>query len=215
MSSVTPDPCPNTRTRILEASWKLLETRPYSSVRMSDIARRAGISRQALYLHFGTRAELLIATTRYIDRVKNVDARLQASRMAATGRERLVAFVDAWGNYIPEIYGVGKALLAMRDSDEAAALAWDDRMRAVREACEAIVRALETEGALAPDYSPEQATDLLWSLLSVRHWEQLTLDCGWSQRVYIETLSTLTQRILAPDGSPRRAGKRPGRRGKR
>ena len=111
-----------TRTRILDAAWKLLETGQGSGVRMSDIAKTAGISRQAVYLHFPTRAELLIATTRHLDAVKDVDARLMASRNAATGLERLEAFIEAWGNYIPEIHGVAKALLAMKDTDEAASL---------------------------------------------------------------------------------------------
>lgn len=62
---------------------------------MSDIAKAVGISRQALYLHFPTRAELLIATTRHIDSVKNIDARLADSRVATSGRDRLVSFISA------------------------------------------------------------------------------------------------------------------------
>lgn len=52
-----------TRTRILKSSLELLEASQGKGVRMTDIAKGAGISRQALYLHFATRAELLIATT--------------------------------------------------------------------------------------------------------------------------------------------------------
>ena len=37
-----------TRERILKAALKLLEADPAGNVRMSDIARRAGISRQGL-----------------------------------------------------------------------------------------------------------------------------------------------------------------------
>ena len=69
----------DTRERILNAAWKLLEADKAASVRMGDIAKEAGISRQALYLHFSTRAELLVATARYLDDVKNVDQRLAAS----------------------------------------------------------------------------------------------------------------------------------------
>lgn len=114
---------------------------------MSDIARQAGISRQALYLHFPTRAELLVATARHLDDVKKVDERLAASRSATTGMERLDAFIEAWGNYIPEIYGVGKAFIAMQDQDEAAATTWSDRMQAVREGCKAAVTALRKNAA--------------------------------------------------------------------
>ena len=94
-------PTSETRVRILNATWKLLEASQGSGVRMSDIAKIAGISRQAVYLHFPNRAELLIATTRHLDEVKSVDARLMVSRNAITGLARLEAFIEAWGNYIP------------------------------------------------------------------------------------------------------------------
>lgn len=187
---------PTTRTRILEAAWRLLESGQAEGVRMADIAREAGISRQAVYLHFPTRAELLVATTRYLDEVKNVDKRLAASRSAATGVERLSAFIEAWGNYISEIHGMAKALLAMKNTDEEAAAAWSDRMQAVRQGCEAAVKALARDGALVPDRSVEEATDLLWTLLSVRNWEQLVHDCGWSQDHYIATMREVAHRSL-------------------
>ena len=187
---------PDTRERILEAAWHLLEAGNPAAVRMTDIARQAGISRQALYLHFPTRAELLIATTRHLDQVNDIDARLAASRNAATGIDRLDAFIEAWGNHIPNIHGIAKALLAMKDSDEAAGLAWHDRMQAVRHGCQAAIRALKNDGMLSPGHSPKQATDILWTLLSVANWQQLTVDCGWSQKRYIDTTKQIARRIL-------------------
>ena len=185
-----------TRTRILRSAWKLLEGDSGQGVRMADIAKDAGISRQAVYLHFPKRAELLIAVTRYIDEVLDVDARLAASRRAATGAARLEAFIEAWGNYIPEIHGIAKALLAMKDTDAAAAAAWADRMGAVRQGCEAAVQALNADGMLTPEFSPQQATDILWTQLSVRNWEQLTQECGWSQKRYIEAMQMMARRVL-------------------
>lgn len=186
----------DTRTRILAAAWALLERSDGQGVRMSDIAKAAGVSRQALYLHFPTRAELLVETTRYIDVVKKVDERLVPSRTATTGVTRLDAFIEAWGNYIPEIYAGVRALLAMQDTDEAAALAWGDRMRALREGCTAAVEALARDGVLTGDYSTEHATDILFALLSVRTWETLTRERGWSQQVYIDTTKRLARKVL-------------------
>ncbi len=189
----------STRDRILEAAWKQLEINQGTGVRMGDIARQAGISRQALYLHFSKRAELLIATTRYIDEVKGVDARLAASRGAATGVERLDAYIEAWGNYIPEIYAVARALLAMRETDAAAAAAWTDRMQAMRHGCEAAVAALQRDNLLSAEHSLEDAVDILWMLLSVRTWEELTIDCGWPQRKYVATTKAIATRLLVAD----------------
>jgi AcrR family transcriptional regulator len=185
-----------TRNKILESTWQLLEADQGSLVRMTDIAKQAGISRQAVYLHFPTRAELLIATTRYLDDVLDIDKRLEASRNAESGPERMDAFIEAWGNYIPDIYGIAKALIAMQDTDEAAKLAWADRMHAVRQGCKAAARALKQDGVLSPDYSAKKATDILWTLLSVHNWAQLTIDCSWSQKRYIEATKRSARRIL-------------------
>ena len=178
------------------AAWKLLESNTGHAVRMTDIAKATGVSRQAVYLHFLTRADLLIATTRHVDEVNNVDARLAESRSATSGAARLTAFIDAWGNYIPVIYPVAKALRAMQEADEDAGIAWSNRMAAVREGCQAAVSALKKEGALSSDLSVGQATDILWMLLSVENWELLTKTRGWSQSRYIETIKYLAERTL-------------------
>lgn len=195
MSSIKPD----TRTKILKSTWKLLESTTGDDVRMSDIAKQAGVSRQALYLHFPNRVDLLIATTRYLDEVKDVDGRLAASRSATTGLARLDAFIEAWGNYIPEIFGVAAALLAMQDKDPAAKEAWSNRMQAVREGCEAAVKALDRDGQLRPDLEREKAIDLLWTLLSVHNWQQLTVSCGWTQDAYVDAMKSLARRLLVPE----------------
>ncbi len=182
-----------TRTRILEATQRLMEEHYGKGVSMSVIAKAAGISRQAVYLHFSSRADLLVATTQHIDHVLGVDERLAPSRGATTGVERLDAYVEFWGNYIPEIYGVAKALLLVQETDEAAAIAWKDRMMAVREGCQAAIDALERDRMLGTEWSNRKATDLFWAMLSVRNWEQLTFECGWSTLQYIEGIQALSK----------------------
>lgn len=191
-----------TRTRILQATLNLLEAQGGSPVRMSDIAKAAKISRQALYLHFPNRAELLIAATRYVDEVHDMESKLQESRSANTGCERLAAWIEVWGNYIPTIYGVSKALLAIKDNDEEAKMAWDDRMDAVRHGCAAAVLALENDGKLTPHLTREEATDFLWTLLSVRSWEMLVRDCAWSQVRYIEVMKQQASNMLTASKPP-------------
>lgn len=181
-----------TRRRILNATWKLLEDRQGQGVRMSDIAKGAGISRQAVYLHFESRTDLLIATTKYVDEVKGLDERLKRFETATTGEGRLDALVEIWGNYIPEIYGIAKALLTTRETDEAAAAAWDDSMDCLRQACRAVIESLRGDGTLAGDWSTKEATDLFMTLLSIANWEYLTQDCGWSTKRYVRA----TQRML-------------------
>jgi len=185
-----------TRTRILEATWRLMVQRRGQGVRMRDVAEAAGVSRQAVYLHFGSRAELMVATARYGDEVRGHDERLRRYRAATTGVELLEASVEFWGNYIPEIYGIARALLAARESDKAVAAAWNDRMGAVRERCRNIIEALHRDGMLAPEWPIDEATDLLWTMLSIRNWESLTIECGWSTSRYVLRMQELSKRIF-------------------
>ncbi len=185
-----------THVRILEAALALLEASRGEPVRMTDIARRAGITRQAVYLHFGTRAELLIAATIHLDELNGSEERLAASRSATSGVERLDAYVTAWTQYIPDVYVVARAVLSMKDTDEAAAAAWELRMQDMWEGCEAAIQALACDGTLTAEHTASEATDILWTMLSIRNWEHLTIDRGWSQEKYVDTLRSLARRLF-------------------
>ena len=186
----------DTRVRILSATVRMLEAQRGQGVRMGDIAKAAGISRQAVYLHFASRTDLLVAATRYLDDVLDLDRRLAASRAATSGNERLTLFIEFWGNYVPEIHGVAKALRSAPHTDEAAATAWEDRMLALRDGCRAAIEALHADGKLAPEWTPQTATDVLWTMLSISNWENLTAECGWSAKQYIRLMTAAAKRTL-------------------
>jgi AcrR family transcriptional regulator len=187
---------PKTRTRILEATWRLMVGRNGRGVRMRDVAEEAGVSRQAVYDHFGSRAELMVATARYGDEVRGLEGRLAGYRAASGGVERLEAFVEFWGNYVPEIHGIARAMLAARETDEAVAAAWDDRMGVVQEACRDIVGRLQRDGMLVPGWSLDEAGEMLWSLLSIGNWENLTLERGWPVDLYVDRMKEVTRRTF-------------------
>ena len=185
-----------TRTRILEATIRILEESGGRGVRMGDIAKETGISRQAVYLHFASRTELLVAAIRYTGDRLDVDSRLAPSRAAQTGVERLRLYIEFWGNYIPEIYGMAKALMMAQDTDEAAAAAWRDRMWAMRDGCRAAIDALHADGTLAKGWTRPKATDALWTMLLVPNWENLTIECGWSTKEYIRWMNEVAHRTF-------------------
>ncbi len=195
MSSTDQD----TRIRIMEAAARLLEQHQGQGVRMSDVAREAGLSRQAVYLHFGNRANLLVETARYGDVVRNVSERMRGYQAATTALTRLDALIDFWGNYVPEIHGMARALRAARETDEAAAAAWDDRMGAVYSVCARAIADLDAEGLLAAPWTREAATDLLWTMLSISTWELLTIERGWSIAEYVTHTQILARRAFVND----------------
>jgi len=186
----------DTRTRILDATWRLMEKRRGQGVSMSNIAKEAGVSRQALYLHFSSRIELMAETVHYVDEIKGLNERLKQFQSATTGIELLEACVDVWGNYIPEIYGLAKALLNTRETDEATAAAWNGCMSGLRAVCQKTIEALDKEGILASPWTQESAVEMFWTIISINNWEQLTLECGWSTDNYIAGIKTLLKRTF-------------------
>jgi AcrR family transcriptional regulator len=163
---------------------------------MGDIAKEVGISRQAVYLHFASRTELMIATMNYVDEVKGLYERLEKLQSIPSGIELLEACIDIWGNYIPEIYGLAKAMLLTKDSDEAMAAAWNNSMGCLRDVCQQTIETLDGEGMLSSEWSPEDATELFWTVISINNWEQLTKECGWSTKQYLDHMKTLLKRTL-------------------
>lgn len=185
----------DTRERILYIAWRMLEERRGQSVRLEDIAKAAGVSRQAIYLHFGSRSELFIATVRYVDERLGLMEQIRAI-CEAEGDIGMAAYISWWANYIPDIYGLAKALLALRETDEAAAAAWNDRMQALYDGCLQIMRTVERAGSLAAGWTAERAADFFWALLSIDTWERLTIDRGWSKEQYIERMQAAANRAL-------------------
>lgn len=186
----------NTKKKIIETAAKLLLESSGEGVRMTDIARVAEVSRQAVYLHFASRGELIIAAVRHLDEVYGLDESLKKFREARSGVEILEAFIEFWGNYVPKIYGVAKALMAARGSDEAAAAAWKDRMNSVRDGCRRTVETIEHEGLLSPDWNVDEAVDLMWTMLSIENWERLTAECGWTVENYVDRLRLAAKKMF-------------------
>lgn len=55
-------PSPDTRNRILDATMVTLSRDGLTRLSLEDVARQAGVSRQTLYRHFGSRDALISAT---------------------------------------------------------------------------------------------------------------------------------------------------------
>ncbi len=185
-----------TRERILLATWKLMEQSRGQGVRLEDVARAARVSRQAVYLHFHSRSDLLIATARYLDERLELPRRIQQACEAGNGILGIEAYVAFWAAYIPEIYGLAKALWLARETDDAAAAAWADRMQALYQGCIYVVQNIATEGKLDPTWTIEAAADFFWATLSIATWEHLTTERGWSQDQYRERMQWVIKRAL-------------------
>ena len=185
-----------TRAEILDAAWALVSAKG-AEVSIAEIAKAAGISRQSVYLHFGTRGGLLVALVRRADDRFEIKERLFVCFAIANPQERLQESIRVWLDFVIKIHPVAKDLVRLRDTDQDAATAWEDRMSDLRSWLTILIQSLESDSALSGDWSIKEATEYLWAAFSVQMWGLLTLDCQWScDRAEAILVRTITATLL-------------------
>jgi AcrR family transcriptional regulator len=186
----------DTRSRILEAAIALLIKRGGADVSMAEIGREANVSRQAVYLHFADRGDLFVALVQYVDEKRGLAGELEHIRNAPSGAAAIRAMASLQARTNAGIWPLARATDAVRRNDPAVEGAWQDRLQDRHAGCRAIVKRLAKEGSLRPDLTVPVATDLLWTITSLRMWEDLVLERKWKAADYEETITDLLLRML-------------------
>lgn len=191
---------PATRRRILEAAWALLEERPGADIAMGQVADRAGVSRQALYLHFADRTSLFLEVSRLADSTLRTPPRQRRIDEAPTAREALREAIDLQAWVKPQLKAIVSALDVLRRSDPSAEAAWMEREHARLARCEKVIRRLSDEGVLAAGWDVASAARCFWAVTSQRVWEDLVVDQGWSTTEYSNHITALLEAALLRHG---------------
>ena len=191
----------NSAARILDAALALITRKGDADVTMAQIARAARVSRQAVYLHFADRAALMVAVARHLDERLGLPGDIQQVIAAPTGAAMLEASVAMQARRNSSVWAVAGALDAVRRTDAAAERAWQDRLRARLEGSRAVVARLRAEGSLRPGLDPSIAADLLWTITSLRMWEDLVLARGWPAEQYQQRITGLLLELLTAQGA--------------
>lgn len=194
-SSAEPYGDPQTRGRILDAAWALLQERG-TGIRIADIAAKAGVSRQAVYLHFGDRTSLFVALGDHIDVSFGRDQLRAHVFGAPTGVESLRRWVETMSWYTAKIDSVSRILELAAESDDALAAAWRDRMTGRRGHVRRIAERLATEGQLVDGWTVEAAAHLIFTVTLPGTWRVLTSVVGWSKERYADEITGLLERSL-------------------
>ena len=83
-----------TRRRLIDAAADLFVTQGYRKTSIDEIARRAGIGKGTVYLHFTTKVDLLIAAVAR-EKLQSIDLAADVYTVGASARDRLRAWVRA------------------------------------------------------------------------------------------------------------------------
>lgn len=186
-----------TRQRIVEAARRLLVNGTYSSVRMDDIAKEAGVAYQTVYAVFGTKLQLAHAMIDIGFHVEGVD--------------ELIAHAHETPD--PEVALRTGARIARRLNEHCA-----DLVRFMRESSDpdllerqremearhldnvsAVPEMLQRSGRLRPNISLIEARDVIWGMTGPSWYIQLVFQRSWAPSRYEEWLGdSLVNLLLQP-----------------
>jgi AcrR family transcriptional regulator len=180
-----------TREALLAAARSLIEDAGLEALTMAAAADRAGVTRRAVYLHFASRAELLTALFGHINETGDLAASTRPVWSAPDAASALDEWAGHLARYHPRLIRIGRALQRARDTDPDAAAHWAMVTRDWRAHCRRIAGRLDREGRLAPPWTVQTATDMLWALMSFDVIEGLVVERHWSRRRLADHLAKL------------------------
>lgn len=176
---------PQTRTQILEAARAVFEELGYYDAGLGAVAKKAGVSRQAIYLHFPSKAELLSALHLHIFATDVVPA---IERHPITGAVSALDALDAMiavdVDVVSKVWRIHEALQMARrqhpEVEETLRPREEERYRELHD----LGRRLKREGALPPNIRAGMFADMLWGLMNVGTYRSLVIERGWSLNQY-------------------------------
>lgn len=176
---------PITRAHILEAARALFEDRGYYGAGLGAIAKMAGVSRQAIYLHFSSKAELLTALHMHIfatDVAPFLERHPITQEMAALDALDAIIAVDV--EVASRVWRIHEALtVARRQYPEVEATLRPREAERYEELLD-VGRRLEQEGELPLDIDVAMFADMLWGLMNIGTYMNLVNERSWSLDQY-------------------------------
>lgn len=186
---------PETRTRILRTAWELVADHG-SRLSLGEVAKHAGVSRQAVYLHFGDRNGLLLALVQHMDESLALGDLLAEVFAAPTGADLFTRAMRVNTEFWTAVRPVAQVLEAAQYDDEALGAAWRDRMQQRQEVFTMMMQRVTELGELAGHLSVEDAAALLYAVAHFDTWRELVTHLGWSDDRYVDHMSQLLARSL-------------------
>ena len=138
----------------------------------------------------------MVAMVRHADEKRGLVKQVERLATAPTAAAALAELVDMQARANPAIWAAARALDATRRTDADAERSWQDRLQDRLNGCRQIIARLEKEGNLRSDLDPAAAADLLWTLTSLRTWEDLVLERAWSPDQYRKYMTRLVGESL-------------------
>jgi AcrR family transcriptional regulator len=153
----------------------------YCGAGLEAVAKKAGVSRQAIYLHFPSKADLLTALHLHIYAVNVIPAIGRHPIIdSTTTPDALHATISRHVEVASEVWQIHEALVMARrqypEVDATLRPREEDRYADLLD----IGRRLEREGALQQKMDAVTFADMLWGLINAGTYRALVVERGWS-----------------------------------
>jgi AcrR family transcriptional regulator len=198
------------RRAIIEAANELFTTRGYRDTSVTEIAERAHVSVDTLYVAVGRKPQLLLAVHDLVlgemaldeearPLVADQRAYVKAVRAEATAAGKIRVYADALARVLPRTAPLMRALLEAAASDPDCRRVWDsvDQRRAAN--MRLLAADLRSTGEIRPDLSDDEVADLIWSMNSPVYFSMLA-DRGWTAERYAGLVADVWTRTLLTTG---------------
>jgi AcrR family transcriptional regulator len=176
---------PQTRAQILEAARAMFEEHGYHGAGLEAVARKAGVSRQAIYLHFPSKAELLAALHMQIFAIDVVPAIERHPITDSTSAlDALDATIAVDTEVVSTVWRISEVLAVARrqhpEVEQTLKPRDDERYGELLN----LGHRLEKEGELPPTIGVALFADMLWGLMNTGTYRNLVIERGWSLDEY-------------------------------
>jgi AcrR family transcriptional regulator len=191
-----------TRAALLAATRAIIEEEGFDALTMARVAARAGVTRRSIYLHFTSRTALVNALFEYVAETEGLTASTDPVWRAASS----VAALDEWAKHLaryhPRLLALSRAVDRVRRVDPDATRHYEHVVQAQRTNCRRLATWLDHENRLAPGWTVQTATDMLWALISSDVVERLIVARHWSAQRFARHLSQLLRSTFACTPGP-------------
>ena len=178
----------------------MFEELGYYGAGLEAVAKRAGVSRQAIYLHFSSKAELLTALHMHIYATDVVPAlERHPIQDAKTAFDELDATIAAEVEVAAAVWRIHEAFAMARRQHPEVEQTLRPREEERYGELLTLGRRLKREGALPPKTRAGTFADMLWGLISVGTYRSLVIERDWSLDQYRRWVRTTIRLQIGAD----------------
>jgi AcrR family transcriptional regulator len=205
-----------TRQRIVQAAGELFVERGYGATTLQGVAERAGVAVQTIYFAFGNKPSLLkelvdVTIAGDDEPVATMSRPWFTDALAAgTAAAQLRAHVHGTRQILQRVAPIVDMLRSAAAMDPSIATIWQQDTDPRLEVQAVAAKSLVAKPDARADLSAEQATDVLFGLLSPELYLLFVRERGWSPERWEQwAYDTLCAQLCADPGRPAPAA--PGR----